>query len=325
MRRRRLPRCSPSSVVRRFPEASRRDQAALHAPARPHPVLAAGRCRAAQGHVRRLQRDGHDAYRHVRPRQPPRRLRLLPHGARRRASRRSSASRRTSPRSRGATSARSSGASRTRSATTCPVRVVTPTRRSGRRTAPACTTSSGSPRTRTPRAGCTKWPRMDKETISQWSEGLIASTGCPSGELQTRLRLGQFDEALQGGLRVPGHLRQGPVLPGADGPRHRDRAPGPRRPPGDRQEARHPAAGHERLALHVRARGDRARRPALHPDRQEPLGPGPLPLRRHRLLPEDHGRDVRHRLLGRLAGGLRQHPPGRRADRHHRHVREART
>ncbi|MEU7607564.1 hypothetical protein AB0B44_43350, partial [Streptomyces sp. NPDC041003] len=25
---------------------------------------------------------------------------------------------------------------------------------------------------------------------------------------------------------------------------------------------------------------------ALHPDRQEPLGPGPLPLRRHRLLPE---------------------------------------
>ncbi|MET7766497.1 DNA polymerase III subunit alpha [Streptomyces sp. NPDC005393] len=42
-----------------------------------------------------------------------------------------------------------------------------------------------------------KWPRMDKETISQWSEGLIASTGCPSGELQTRLRLGQFDEAVK--------------------------------------------------------------------------------------------------------------------------------
>ncbi|MFI5945624.1 DNA polymerase III subunit alpha [Streptomyces uncialis] len=43
----------------------------------------------------------------------------------------------------------------------------------------------------------TKWPRMDRETISKWSEGLIASTGCPSGELQTRLRLGQFDEALK--------------------------------------------------------------------------------------------------------------------------------
>ncbi|MFG3253412.1 DNA polymerase III subunit alpha [Streptomyces sp. NPDC048172] len=41
-----------------------------------------------------------------------------------------------------------------------------------------------------------KWPRMDKETLAQWSEGLIASTGCPSGEVQTRLRLGQFEEAL---------------------------------------------------------------------------------------------------------------------------------
>ncbi|GAA0910974.1 DNA polymerase III subunit alpha [Streptomyces thermoalcalitolerans] len=42
-----------------------------------------------------------------------------------------------------------------------------------------------------------KWPRMDKETIAQWSEGIVASTGCPSGEVQTRLRLGQFDEALK--------------------------------------------------------------------------------------------------------------------------------
>ena len=42
-----------------------------------------------------------------------------------------------------------------------------------------------------------KWPRMDRETLARWSEGLIASTGCPSGEVQTRLRLGQFDEALE--------------------------------------------------------------------------------------------------------------------------------
>ncbi|MFC6884238.1 DNA polymerase III subunit alpha [Actinomadura yumaensis] len=42
-----------------------------------------------------------------------------------------------------------------------------------------------------------KWPRMDRETLSQWSDGLIASTGCPSGEVQTRLRLGQPDEALR--------------------------------------------------------------------------------------------------------------------------------
>ncbi|WP_159766824.1 DNA polymerase III subunit alpha [Streptomyces sp. HM190] len=42
-----------------------------------------------------------------------------------------------------------------------------------------------------------KWPRMDKETIAKWSDGIVASTGCPSGELQTRLRLGQYDEALK--------------------------------------------------------------------------------------------------------------------------------
>ena len=39
-------------------------------------------------------------------------------------------------------------------------------------------------------------PRMDRELLSQYSEGLIATTGCPSGEVQTRLRLGQYDEAL---------------------------------------------------------------------------------------------------------------------------------
>ena len=42
-----------------------------------------------------------------------------------------------------------------------------------------------------------KWPRMDKEVIAEHAPGLIASTGCPSGEVQTRLRLGQFDEALK--------------------------------------------------------------------------------------------------------------------------------
>ncbi|MGH3152680.1 MAG: DNA polymerase III subunit alpha, partial [Streptosporangiaceae bacterium] len=42
-----------------------------------------------------------------------------------------------------------------------------------------------------------KWPRMDKELIAEHSAGLMASTGCPSGELQTRLRLDQFDEALK--------------------------------------------------------------------------------------------------------------------------------
>ncbi|MDR0959590.1 MAG: DNA polymerase III subunit alpha [Propionibacteriaceae bacterium] len=40
-------------------------------------------------------------------------------------------------------------------------------------------------------------PRMDFEIISQYSEGIIATTGCPSGAVQTRLRLGQYDEAVK--------------------------------------------------------------------------------------------------------------------------------
>ena len=40
-----------------------------------------------------------------------------------------------------------------------------------------------------------KWPRLDRELISRNSQGIIATTGCPSGEVQTRLRLGQYDEA----------------------------------------------------------------------------------------------------------------------------------
>ncbi len=40
-------------------------------------------------------------------------------------------------------------------------------------------------------------PRMDRELLSQYGKGLIATTGCPSGEVQTRLRLGQYDEAVK--------------------------------------------------------------------------------------------------------------------------------
>ena len=39
-------------------------------------------------------------------------------------------------------------------------------------------------------------PRMDRDLLSQYGKGIIATTGCPSGEVQTRLRLGQYDEAL---------------------------------------------------------------------------------------------------------------------------------
>ncbi|MFJ5220134.1 DNA polymerase III subunit alpha [Streptomyces sp. NPDC088354] len=38
-------------------------------------------------------------------------------------------------------------------------------------------------------------PRMDRELIAGHADGLIGTTGCPSGEIQTRIRLGQYDKA----------------------------------------------------------------------------------------------------------------------------------
>ena len=46
-------------------------------------------------------------------------------------------------------------------------------------------------------------PRMDRELISQYSKGIIATTGCPGGEIQTRIRMGAYKEA----KRAAGELR----------------------------------------------------------------------------------------------------------------------
>ncbi|WP_154793681.1 DNA polymerase III subunit alpha [Occultella kanbiaonis] len=48
-----------------------------------------------------------------------------------------------------------------------------------------------------------KWPRMDRDLLSTYAEGLIATSGCASGEIQTRLRLGQREEA----IRAAGELQ----------------------------------------------------------------------------------------------------------------------
>ena len=46
-----------------------------------------------------------------------------------------------------------------------------------------------------------KWPRMDDDLFDRYHEGIIATTGCPSGAVQTRLRLGQYDQALKTAAR----------------------------------------------------------------------------------------------------------------------------
>jgi DNA polymerase-3 subunit alpha len=38
---------------------------------------------------------------------------------------------------------------------------------------------------------------MDRELLSKYADGLIATTGCPGGEIQTRLRMGNYKDAMR--------------------------------------------------------------------------------------------------------------------------------
>ncbi len=156
-----------------------------------------------------------------------------------------------------------------------------------------------------------KWSRMDAELIAENAAGIIATTGCPSGEVQTRLRLGHDREALESaarwreifgpdnyflelmdhGLDIERRVREGLLEIG--------------------QQTRHPAAGHQRLPLrHPRGR-PQSRGAAVRADRQDPVGPQPVQVRRRRLLPQVGRRDAR--AVGRpTARRLRLHAADRR-------------
>jgi DNA polymerase-3 subunit alpha len=45
-------------------------------------------------------------------------------------------------------------------------------------------------------------PRLDAELLAEHARGLIATTGCPGGEVQTRLRLGQYEQARAAAARL---------------------------------------------------------------------------------------------------------------------------
>ncbi len=47
------------------------------------------------------------------------------------------------------------------------------------------------------RDGFFKQPRLDRELLAQHSKGIIATTGCPSGEVQVHLRYGNYEAARQ--------------------------------------------------------------------------------------------------------------------------------
>ena len=80
-------------------------------------------------------------------------------------------------------------------------------------------------------------PRMDRELLSEYARGLIAHHRLPGGEVQTRLRLGQYDAGARRRRRLPRHLRRGQFLRRAHGPRPGARAAGQRRAAADRPRA----------------------------------------------------------------------------------------
>jgi len=89
-------------------------------------------------------------------------------------------------------------------------------------------------------------PRMDRELLETYGKGIIATTGCPSGEGGPAAPAGPVRRRLPGGQRLPGHLRQGELLLRADGPRHRDREAGPAAAVRAEEEAGPAGPGHQR-------------------------------------------------------------------------------
>ena len=47
-----------------------------------------------------------------------------------------------------------------------------------------------------------KWPRVDRELLDRYGKGLIATTGCASGEIQTRHPAGAVRPGQAGGIRA---------------------------------------------------------------------------------------------------------------------------
>ena len=155
-------------------------------------------------------------------------------------------------------------------------------------------------------------PRMDRDLLQTYAKGLIATTGCPSGEVQTRLRLGQYEEAKQAaadfrdifgaenffceimdhGLDIERRIHERPAQAG-QGARTCRWWP----PTTSTTRTPHDAAGHAAL-LCVQSGSTPGDPNRFKFDADEFYLKPPAEMRRH---------------LPRPPGGLRQHPADRRA------------
>ena len=130
-------------------------------------------------------------------------------------------------------------------------------------------------------------PRIDRELLSQYSDGLIATTGCVGGEIQTRLRLGQYDEARQAAAEFQDIFGKENYFAevmdhGLDIERQTQR---------DllrlAKDLAIPLVATNDLHYTKRRGRQGPRGAALRPVRLDPDGPQPVQVRRRRVLPQD--------------------------------------
>ena len=81
-------------------------------------------------------------------------------------------------------------------------------------------------------------PRADRELLNQYAKGLIATTGCPSGEVQTWLRIGKYENALASAAEFRDIFGKEQLLRRADGSWAVHRDPGALRADAHRQGPR---------------------------------------------------------------------------------------
>ena len=153
-------------------------------------------------------------------------------------------------------------------------------------------------------------PRIDREHLAQHSEGLVGLSACLNGEVARALEDEDWDLARTRCRRVPGHLRQGPLLPRAPGPRPAGAAPAQRAAAASGARAGPAAGRHQRPALRPPRAARGARRAAVRRHGLEPRHAGPAEVRDRRLLPEVRGRDGRP--VPGPARGDREHAADRR-------------
>ncbi len=157
-------------------------------------------------------------------------------------------------------------------------------------------------------------PRMDRELLQTYAKGVIATTGCPSGEVNRLLQQGQYELAKKAASDYRDIFGPRELLLRADGSRHRYRTPPSRRSDATGPRAAAAVRCDQRPALHLRKRLGSARSLAVRADRQDDGRSEPSHDGRGPALPQDSARNAR--AVARVSRGVRQHARDRRADSH---------